>query len=70
MYDDVPPRAPVITLWMPETSDHMQRETWAEEVRHQSPGIRVITRTYKPQLTAKRNAQAERGIDPRRQFQP
>jgi hypothetical protein len=48
MYDDAPPRAPVLTLWVPETSEQGQRETWAEAVRRQSPGIRVITRTYRP----------------------
>lgn len=59
MFDDVPPRAPVITLWVPETSDREQRDTWAQEVGHRSPGIRIITRTYTPRLATKHKAKAE-----------
>lgn len=48
MYDDVPPREPVITLWIPEGTDKPQREAWLTEVRRRSPTIRVIYRTYEP----------------------
>jgi hypothetical protein len=54
MHDDVPPRAAVITLWVPETSESGQRATWAEAVRRQSPGVCVITRTYTPRPAPKR----------------
>jgi hypothetical protein len=55
MYDDVPPREPVITLWAPEESDKTQRNSWAEATREKSPGIRVITRTYRREAEAKRS---------------
>jgi hypothetical protein len=56
MYDDAPPRAPVITVWMPEGTEKAQREKWMAEVRRRSPDIRVIYRTYKPEPVSKRKA--------------
>jgi hypothetical protein len=56
MYDDVPPREPVITLWVPEESDKAQRDSWAEATRQESPGIRIITRTYRPETGLKRSS--------------
>jgi hypothetical protein len=60
MYDDVPPREPVITLWVPEESNKAQRDSWAEATRQRSPGIRVIVRTYRPETIAKRSARKKK----------
>jgi hypothetical protein len=60
MYDDVPAREPVITLWVPEESDKAQRDSWAEATRQKMPGIRVIVSAYRPKVDAKRSTRKKK----------
>jgi hypothetical protein len=41
-------RERVITLWIPEGTDKLQRDAWIAEGQRQAPAIRVIYRPYQP----------------------